>query len=266
MFGAIYGDIAGSAYEFRNIRTKDFTLFERPCRFTDDTVMTLAVAKALTDTDRAEGTEGFRERLIDAMHAFGRTYPYAGYGGYFHRWLKSESRTPYHSFGNGSAMRVSPVAWFAETLEEALLYAQASAEVTHDHPEGIKGAIVTAGAVFLARRGASKEEIADFIVPYYTLDFTLDEIRPHYIFDATCQGSVPQAMQAFLEAESFEDTIKNAISIGGDSDTIAAIAGAVAEAYYGMTEEEKDKARSYLTDHLREVISDFEKKYGAIRR
>ena len=158
-------------------------------------------------------------------------------------------------------MRVSPVAWYANSLEEALTLAKASAEVTHNHPEGIKGAVVTAGAIYLAKTGASKEEIKAFIESYYTLDFTLDEIRPTYTFDVSCGGSVPQAMQAFLESDSFEDAIRNAVSIGGDSDTIGAITGSLAEAFYGMTDWQKEKTLSYLSDELKETVFEFEQKY-----
>ncbi len=261
MTGAIFGDIVGSVYEFRNTKTKNFELFSKGCHFTDDSVMTLAVAKALLQYDRTQNMNVFKDILITTMHALGRAYPYAGYGGKFFWWLLKQSREPYQSFGNGSAMRVSPVAWYANSLEESLALAEASAEVTHNHPEGIKGAVVTAGATYLARTGASMEEIKNFIESYYPMDFTLDEIRPTYTFDVTCQGSVPQAMKAFLESVSFEDAIRNAISIGGDSDTIAAITGAVAEAFYGMTDEQKEKAISYLTEPLKEVVFDFERKY-----
>ena len=261
MIGAIFGDIAGSAYEFRNTKTKNFELFSRSCHFTDDSVMTLAVANALLQYDRTSDITTFQDILITSMHTCGNAHPYAGYGGNFSWWLIKKSRLPYQSFGNGSAMRVSPVAWYANSLEEAITLAEASAAVTHNHPDGIKGAVVTAGAVYLARTGASKEEIKKFIENYYPLDFTLDEIRPTYVFDVSCSGSVPQAMQAFLESVSFEDTIKNAISIGGDSDTIADIAGSVAEAFYGMTEEQKEKARSYLTKDLKEIVFTFEEKY-----
>ena len=223
--------------------------------------MTLAVAKALLQYDRTSDVTIFQDILITSMHTCGNAHPYAGYGGNFSWWLIKKSRLPYQSFGNGSAMRVSPVAWYANSLEEAIALAEASAAVTHNHPDGIKGAVVTAGAVYLARTGASKEEIKKFIENYYPLDFTLDEIRPTYVFDVSCSGSVPQAMQAFLESVSFEDTIKNAISIGGDSDTIAAIAGSVAEAFYGITEEQKEKTLSYLTEDLKEIVFAFEEKY-----
>jgi len=261
MIGAIFGDIVGSVYEFRNTKTKNFEFFSKGCHFTDDSAMTLAVAEALTQYDRTQEIRIFRDILITTMHKYGREYPYVGYGAKFFWWLLKEKREPYQSYGNGSAMRVSPVAWYAESLEEALLLAKASAEVTHDHPDGVNGAAVTAGAVYLARTGSSKEEIQRFVEEYYPLNFTLDEIRPTYTFDVSCKGSVPQAMQAFLEADSFEDTVRNAVSIGGDSDTIAAIAGSVAEAFYGMTEEQKEKALSYLPEPLKQTALAFEAKY-----
>lgn len=258
MLGAFFGDIVGSRFEHNNIKTKDFPLFDDSCRFTDDTVLTAAVAVALLDRDPNEGIEGFKRLLVGTLHQIGVIYPHAGYGGRFCRWLRDGETEPYGSFGNGSAMRVSPCGWVANTLEETLTLAEASAAVTHDHPEGIKGAVATAGAIFLARTGASKQDIRAFVEHYYALDFTLDSIRTDYEFDVTCQGSVPQALEAFLESESFEDTIRLAISIGGDSDTIAAIAGAVAEAYYGMTEQECSRLRDHLDELLREVADDFE--------
>ena len=264
MLGAIFGDIVGSPFEFRNTKTKSFEMFAKGCHFTDDSVMTLAVAKALLQYDGTQDLKAFQDILITSMHMYGHSYPYVGYGGNFSWWLIKKCRLPYNSFGNGSAMRVSPVAWYANSLEEALTLAKASAEVTHNHPEGIKGAVVTAGAIYLAKTGASREEIKNFIGSYYTLDFTLDEIRPTYTFDVSCGGSVPQAMQAFLESDSFEDAIRNAVSIGGDSDTIAAITGSLAEAFYGMTDEQKEKTLSYLSDELKETVFEFEKKAANI--
>ena len=261
MLGAIFGDIAGSAYEFRNTKTKNFEMFPKSSHFTDDSVMTLAVAKALLQYNRTQDLNVFQDILITSMHTYGKSYPYVGYGGKFFWWLIKQSRLPYQSFGNGSAMRVSPVGWYANSLEEALSLAKASSEITHDHPDGIKGAVVTAGAIYLAKKGADKEEIKTFIEAYYPLNFTLDEIRPTYIFDVSCEGSVPQAMQAFLESDTFEDTIRNAISIGGDSDTIGAIAGSVAEAFYGISNDQREKALSYLSDELKEIVFEFEKKY-----
>ena len=263
MIGAILGDIVGSVYEFDNIKTKDFELFNKKCKFTDDTVMTVAVAKALMDFDdiSEENIEEFKDNLITTMHEVGKKYPYRGYGGHFCCWIMKDNCKPYNSFGNGSAMRVSPVAWYAKTIEKAELIAKGTAEVSHNHPEGIKGAVATAGATFLARTGATMEEIKRYISKYYTIDFTLDEIRPTYTFDVTCQGSVPQAMQCFFESESFEDAIRNAISIGGDSDTLAAITGAVAQGYYGIDDDMKKTALSYLDDTLFCVVKKFHSKY-----
>ena len=257
MIGAIFGDVVGSVFEFNNIKTKNFKLFTSKSIFTDDTVMTVAVADALAHFDKITDVEDFKSVLVFIMHSYGKRYPRAGYGGRFSCWLLTDSIEPYNSYGNGSAMRVSPIGWYSSSLEETLSLARASAEVTHNHPEGIKGAEVTAGAVFLARTGATKEIIKDFICRYYKMDFTLDEIRPTYQFNETCQDTVPQAMEAFLESESFEDAIRNAISVGGDSDTLAAICGSVAEAYYGMTEEEKNITLSYLDSNLRSKTEDF---------
>ena len=195
------------------------------------------------------------------MHDIGMKYPDCGYGGHFAGWLVFGDRAPYNSYGNGSAMRVSPVGWYANTLEEAELIARATADVTHNHPEGIKGAISTAGAVFLARTGATIDEIKNYISEFYTIDFTIDEIRPYYTFNVSCQGTVPQAMQAFFESESFEDAIRNAISIGGDSDTLAAITGAVAEAYYGIPDDLKETALSYLDNRLLGITERFTEKH-----
>ena len=273
MLGAIYGDIVGSVFEFNNIRTKDFELFSEKSKFTDDTVMTLAVAKALVIFDEMTREENcldapsknnlsyFKEILISDMHTLGDKYPNAGYGGRFRFWLREKKTKPYGSYGNGSAMRVSPVAWYANSLEECLGFAKASAEITHNHPEGIKGAVVTAGATYLARTGATMDEIKAFVEKYYKIDFTLDEIRPTYEFNETCQDTVPEAMQAFFESTSFEDAIRNAISIGGDSDTLAAITGAVAEAYYGMTDREEQSVTDRLDSILLNVLNDFRNRF-----
>lgn len=231
MYGAIIGDIVGSKYEFYNIKTKNFPFISRGCTYTDDTVMTVAVAKALLRSIE-EGIP-FKGVLIQEMQQLGRKYPSAGYGGMFTSWIRDENPQPYNSFGNGSAMRVSPCGLIAVTLEEAITLARVSAGVTHNHPEGIKGAEATAAAIFLARTGKSMEEIGDCIRNhYYYLSQTLDEIRPTYRFDVTCQGTVPQAIIAFLESTGYEDAIRNAVSIGGDSDTLAAITGAIAWSYY----------------------------------
>ena len=273
MLGAIYGDIVGSVYEFNNIRTKNFELFSEKSKFTDDTVMTLAVANALVIFDEMTRDENcldapsknnlayFKQILISEMHTLGDKYPNAGYGGHFRFWLKEKKTEPYGSYGNGSAMRVSPVAWYANSLEECLDLAKASAEVTHNHPEGIKGEVVTAGATYLARTGATMDEIKVFVAKYYEINFTLDEIRPTYQFNETCQDTVPQAMQAFFESISFEDAIRNAISVGGDSDTLAAITGAVAEAYYGMTDREEQSVTDRLDSTLLNILNDFRNRF-----
>lgn len=263
MIGAILGDIVGSIYEFDNIKTKEFELFDKECLFTDDSVMTVSIAEALMQYESIDenNIEEFKENLITVMHEIGIKYPDCGYGGHFLMWILRKKRKPYYSFGNGSAMRVSSVGWYAKSIEEAELIAKATAEVSHNHPEGIKGAVATAGSVFLARTGATMDKIKKYISNYYTIDFTIDEIRPVYDFDVTCQGTVPQAMQAFFESTSFEDSIRNAISIGGDSDTLAAITGAVAEAYYGIDEDMKDTALSYLDERLLNITQRFEKQY-----
>ena len=263
MIGAILGDIVGSIYEFDNIKTKNFELFDKECFFTDDSVMTIAIAEALMQYEsiNENNIEEFKENLITVMHEIGIKYPDCGYGGHFLVWILRNKREPYNSFGNGSAMRVSSVGWYAKTLEETELIAKATAEVSHNHPDGIKGAVATAGAVFLARTGATMDEIKKYISKYYTIDFNIDEIRPIYDYDITCQGTVPQAMQAFFESVSFEDAIRNAISIGGDSDTLAAITGAVAEAYYGIPDELKETALSYLDERLLNITERFEDKY-----
>jgi ADP-ribosylglycohydrolase len=253
MIGAIIGDIVGSPYEssnFKNdIKTKEFPLFNENSRFSDDSVMTIAVAEALMNGGKPDD-------YIDAMKKYGRLYPRVGYGGQFSRWMRSDDREPYNSWGNGSAMRVSPCGWYFNSLEETLHAAEVSAAVTHNHPEGIKGAQVTAAAIFLARTGSTKAEIKTYIESNYGYDLsrTLDEIRPTYKFDVSCQGSVPEAIIAFLESTDFEDAIRNAISIGGDSDTIGAITGSIAEAAYGgVPNDIRDKALNYLAVPLCEV-------------
>lgn len=242
MYGAIIGDIVGSKYEFHNIKTKDFPFVSRGCSYTDDSIMTVAVASALLKTreEMAMGTSDFRRNLIEEMQAFGRRFPHpqGGYGGRFGAWLRG-GRQPYFSYGNGSAMRASPCGLMAVTLEEALALATASAEVTHNHPEGIKGAQAVAAAVFLAKINKSKEEIGAYLRKnFYPLDRTLDEIRLDYGFSESCQKTVPEAITAFLESTSYEDAIRNAISLGGDSDTLGAITGAIAWSYYRFNTHE----------------------------
>jgi len=225
MLGAIAGDIIGSVYERDNIKTKQFPLFSADSRFTDDTVLTVAVADVLLH----------QGNYTDTFKHYYQQFPHAGYGGTFKAWAGSSSREPYNSWGNGSAMRVSPISYAFDTLDQVLLEAKRSAEVTHNHPEGIKGAQATAAAIFLARTGSNQSEIKTYIESTFAYDLnqTLAEIRPTYHFDVSCQGSVPQAITAFLESTDFEDAIRNAISLGGDSDTIACISGSIAEAFYG---------------------------------
>lgn len=262
MLGAIVGDVVGSVYEFDNIKTTEFPLFVERSTFTDDTVMTLAVAKALLDS--FDGASVSQRELVDTMQAYGKLYPHAGYGLKFHRWLKSKAPDPYYSCGNGSAMRVSPVAWVSDDAEIVEQLAYTSAWITHDHPEGIKGAQATAGCILLARKGASKREIREFAEQRhgYNLSFTLDEIRPTYQFDETCQKTVPQALRAFLEGASFEEVIRLAVSIGGDSDTIAAIAGSIAHAYYGIPDNIAKETYARLDGELRGVLDAFCERFN----
>lgn len=250
MLGAIVGDIIGSPYEFGSDKTKNFPLFRYECRPTDDSLMTLAVACACTRAD-IEDERDFKRTLVCLMRELGRQYPDAGYGASFYRWLQDDHAIAYGSYGNGSGMRVSPVAWVASSLAEAEKLAKWSAEVTHDSEEGIRGARAIAAAVYLARRGKTKEAIRAYIEDnYYPLDFTLDGIRPTYRFDVTCRGSVPQAIVCFLESTDYEDAVRNAVSLGGDGDTLAAMAGAIAEAYYGIPDGITEKALSYMDGNL----------------
>ena len=265
MLGAACGDIAGSAYEFNNIKEKPEKLITAASRFTDDTVMTCAVAEGLRhglsvlsknwmDNDAAEA---FLFRSVrEAMLEYGRRYPDAGYGGSFAMWLDSDDPQPYGSFGNGSAMRASYAGWIANSIDEAEKLAEISAVVTHNHYEGIKGAQAVAGCIYLLKTGADKEAVRKYANRYYSLDFTLDDIRDYYYFDVTCKGSVPEAIEAFLEGESFEDVLSLAISIGGDSDTIAAIAGSLAEAMYPIPQALRGEVIDKLDAHLLGAISD----------
>ncbi len=251
MLGAIIGDIVGSPYEFESDKTKDFELFTEESHLTDDSMMTFAVGCACAKADLND-EEDFKSWVVYYMRKIGRAFPSAGYGEHFYRWLRSDFMGAYNSFGNGAAMRVSPVAWVSESIEETEKLARWSAEVTHNHPEGVKGAQAVAAAVFLARTGKSKQEIKQYIEnKYYTLGFTLDEIRPSYQFDVTCQGSVPQAIECFLESEDFFDALRNAVSLGGDGDTIAAIAGSIAEAYYGLPQQANEKISHYCSGAIR---------------
>ena len=260
MIGAIIGDIVGSRFEFNNRKSKSFTFFTPQCFFTDDTVMTIAVAKALSKCEEITDYDEFKKSLITHMHRIGNQYPDCGYGGRFYGWIRNRRTTPYISDGNGSAMRASPVGWYAKSLDETERLAKATAVVTHNHPEGIKGAVSVAGAIYLARTGSTMNEIKKYVSRFYKIDFTLNKIRPTYGFYETCQDSVPQAFEAFFESVSFEDAIRNAISIGGDSDTIAAITGSVAEAFYGIDDKLKETAVSYLDERLKKIYNDFNNK------
>ena len=264
MLGAIIGDIVGSIYEFDNIKTKNFNLFTNEMFFTDDTVMTIAIADAIINGAKPEN-------FILSMKKWGGDYIDKSYGHSFRIWLKSENSEPYNSWGNGSAMRVSPCGWVAklyipieEGIKQTEELARMSAEVTHNHPEGIKGAQATASSIFFMRHGKSKNAIEEYknkLKDYiqnkykYDLNFTLNEIRPSYDFNESCQKTVPQAIVSFLESENFEDAIRNAISIGGDSDTLAAITGSIAEAAYGIPEDIKEKAISYLDNKIKELYN-----------
>lgn len=257
IIGAISGDVIGSTHEFNPIKTKNFNLFEKESQFTDDTVMTLAIANWLCE-DKSS-----REVLVKNLKYFGNLYPNAGYGGRFMGWLMQDSPEPYGSWANGSAMRVSPCAWVADSLEEAQNLAKLSAIVTHDHPEGIKGALATSDAIYLARIGASKDEIKNHVeVRYeYDLDRTIDEIRPTYKFDVSCKGSVPESIICFLEADNFEDCIRNAVSLGGDADTQAAIAGSIASAYWDVSKSISFKTIHRLDYTLLNIFIKFEEKF-----
>lgn len=253
MIGAILGDIVGSVYEFDNIKTKIFPLFSRDSSYTDDSIMTIAVADWLL-----HGGD-----LIKVMQHYGNKYPcpMGGYGGRFGSWLREKNPQPYNSWGNGAAMRVSAVGWYLDTLERALEVAEETAVVTHNHPEGIKGAQATAAAVFLARNEASKEEIRNFVENSFKYDLhrTCDDIRPAYTFDESCQGTVPEAIVAFLDSTDFEDSIRLAVSLGGDRDTLACITGSIAEAFYkdGISADMVKKVRSLLDADLWKVVEEF---------
>jgi len=266
MLGAIIGDVVGSPYEFGAKKTKEFELFCSESRPTDDSVMTIAVGCACVEADCGDEDE-FKRILVWKMRELGRQYPRAGFGDLFYDWLMGDDEEAYGSYSNGSAMRVSPVAWAADSLKEVERLAKWSAEVSHNHPDGIKGAQAVAAAIFLARTGASKEEICEYIEEnYYELDFTLDEIRPGYRHDMSCEGSVPQAIKSFLEAEDFEDAIRNAISLGGDGDTQAAIAGSIAEAFFGIPDELQEEVFDYLDEDLTDYYWEYaDELYGSRR-
>ena len=284
MYGAILGDIIGSPYEFdfNNIKTKEFPLFSPASVFTDDSVMTIAVFDALDralnlqpaaasaayepaasghvasdrTTPASIDSDKVKAALVESLRRWGKEYPYAGYGARFSMWLTGENPEPYNSFGNGSAMRVSSVGWLFPDMETTRTVARLTAEVTHNHPEGIKGAESTAAVIFLARSGASKTEIKDYIIKEfgYDLSRSCDEIRPNYRHVESCQGTVPEAITAFLEGESFEDVIRTAVSLGGDCDTLTCIAGGIAEAFYGVPDDLKAECLSRLPDSMKQLL------------
>ena len=260
MYGALLGDMIGAPYEFdRGNKTKEFPLFCKHSQFTDDSVMTIAVAEALLNS-RFQDDVGIRIALIKSMRKWGRKYPHAGYGIKFSRWLRAKDPEPYDSYGNGSAMRVSAAGWLFDTLEQTRHMAQLTSEVTHNHPEGIKGAEATASAIFLARTGHSKAEIKSYIVNEfgYDLSRTCDEIRPEYRHVESCQKTVPEAITAFLEGTDFEDVIRTAVSLGGDCDTLTCIAGSIAEAFYGVPADLEAECKSRLPEDMLDVLKRFD--------
>ncbi|HEY8395247.1 MAG TPA: ADP-ribosylglycohydrolase family protein [Bacilli bacterium] len=271
MLGTIIGDIVGSRFEFHNHKRLDFEFFTEQSFVTDDSLMSLAVAKAIMETEKKRPyiSEGkpldseyyslLEKMAVKYMQKIGRRYPGSGFGGMFYNWLFSENPRPYNSFGNGAAMRISPAGFIGRSEAEVRSLAHVITGVTHNHPEGLKGAEATAVAIYLARKGRTLSEIRERINrDYYPIDFLIDDIRPTYSFDVTCQGTVPQALSCFFESTSFENAIRLAISLGGDSDTLAAITGGVAEAYYGVPEEIKTQALSYLDDYLLAIYQEWE--------
>jgi len=257
MLGALAGDIIGSVYEWNNIKTTCFTLFSTNCFFTDDTVLTVALADAIL-TNRSYEV---------LMKEYYNLYPDAGYGGFFHQWAKSPKSEPYNSWGNGAAMRISPVGYAFDTIEEVLSKAKEYTEITHNHPDGIKGAQATASAIFLSRNGKSKKEIRGYIADTfgYDLSRSCDEIRPYYSFNESCQGTVPEAITAFLDSTDFESAIRLAISLGGDSDTLACITGGIAQAFYGgVPKSIVERVLAILDDKLRDVTITFVEQYCKI--
>ena len=254
MIGAIAGDIIGSIYEWHNVKTKDFPLFSKACHFTDDSILTVALADSILT-----GTP-----YVENLKKFHHWYPEGGYGGSFHRWASSPNSAPYNSWGNGAAMRISPVSYAYNDLDTVLAKAEEFTAVTHNHPEGIKGGQATAAAIFLARTGKSKAEIRQFVEDRFRYDLSrhVDEIRPTYEFDVSCQGTVPQAIRAFLDSTDFEDAIRTAISLGGDSDTLACITGGIAQAFYSSIPAQiQKKVYSILDDRLGAITRQFMEKY-----
>lgn len=250
MLGAVIGDVVGSRYEFNNIKTKDFALFGKGCYATDDTVMTCAVAEVLINKKQND-----KDYIIDTLKKWGKRYPQAGYGGHFGCWVLGNEREPYNSYGNGAAMRVSAVGWIAESEEEVKDLSRRVTEVTHNHPEGIKGAEVVAMCIYYAKQGKDKAFIKEYVEKYYNLDFDYDDLRKTYIHaEEICQNTVPQAIFCFLISDSFEDCLRTTISIGGDCDTTAAISCAIAEAYYGGCGCCEKAVLDYLTPDMKNIL------------
>ena len=263
MLGAIIGDIVGSRFEWDNNRSKEFDLFSYHCFPTDDSIMSLAVAVAILES--YTDFSNLSEKTVEYMQLIGRKYPHCGYGHFFKQWIFSDDPQPYDSYGNGAAMRISAVGYAANSIEEVKKLSHSITQVSHNHPEGLKGAEATAIAVFMAKNGSSISEIKDYMTKhYYSENSTLDEIRLTYKFNESCQGTVPQALQAFYESTSFEDAIRNAISIGGDSDTVAAICGGIAGAHYGIPSEIRELALTFLDRRLIKILTLFENKYPPI--
>lgn len=261
MYGAIFGDIIGSKFEFdRGPWTKEFELFTDDCSFTDDTAMTIAIGEALLDAGKDASVDEIEQACVKSMRKWGRKYPDAGYGWSFRGWLKHKNPRPYGSYGNGSAMRVSAAGWLYDSLERTREAARATANVTHNHPEGLKGAECTAAVIYLARTGASKEEIRNYVVVEFGYDIskTVDELRPFHRHEESCMDALPKALIAFLEGESYEDVVRNAVSLGGDTDTIAAIAGAMAEAFFGIPIVLIANGRTFLPDDMLDVLACFD--------
>lgn len=263
MYGAILGDMIGAPYEFdRGNKTKDFEMFNDRVSFTDDSVMTIAVADALMRISNDADDDDVKTAVIQAMQKWGKKYPRAGYGQRFFFWLSKKNPKPYGSWGNGSAMRVSSVGWLYNSLEETRRYARLTAEVTHNHPEGIKGAEAVASAVFMARNGASKDEIKEYIIQEFDYDLsrTCDEIRPGYHHVESCQETVPEALTAFMEGTDFEDVVRTAVSLGGDCDTLTCIAASIAEAFYGLPDIMKDECRKRLPNDMLRILDRFDER------
>ena len=263
MLGAIIGDIVGSRFEWNNHRNKDFEFLTYKCFPTDDSIMSLAIAQAILVSKK--NYSDLSENAVECMQSVGRNYPDCGYGGNFYNWIFSDDPKPYNSYGSGAAMRVSAAGFAANSIEEAKKLSKLVTEVSHNHPEGLKGAEAIAVAIYMAKTGSNIFEIRDYVNKnYYSMNFTLDEIRDSYQFNETCQGTVPQALEAFFESTGFEDAIRNAISIGGDSDTVAAICGGVAEAYYGIPTDIRKHALTFLDQNLMKLLTSFENKYPPV--